>query len=179
MANRTKLTITILRVLTWVLFVGTCIKAGALLTSFLYTLFINPAGAKNLYLGLNLYDLSQYSTTHYCVMVIGMVLSWVLRAYILYWVIKVFMKINFMHPFSKPVLQTITNISYVAFTIGLLNLAANAYYEWLLKKGVTLSNLHEYLQGANEFLFMAGIIFVIAQVFKKGIELQTENELTV
>lgn len=30
-----------------------------------------------------------------------------------------------------------------------------------------------------EFVFMAGVVFVMSQIFKKGVEIQTENELTV
>lgn len=31
----------------------------------------------------------------------------------------------------------------------------------------------------DEYLFMAGIIYIISQIFKRGIELQEENQLTV
>ncbi len=33
--------------------------------------------------------------------------------------------------------------------------------------------------GSSEFLFMAGIIFIIALIFKRGVEIQSENELTI
>jgi len=35
------------------------------------------------------------------------------------------------------------------------------------------------LGGADVWLFMGVTLFVIAQIFKRGIEIQTENELTV
>jgi hypothetical protein len=35
------------------------------------------------------------------------------------------------------------------------------------------------LSGADVWLFMGVTLYVIAQIFKKGIELQTESELTV
>jgi len=38
---------------------------------------------------------------------------------------------------------------------------------------------HLRLGGADVWLFMGGILFFIAQIFKRGIEIQTENELTV
>jgi hypothetical protein len=31
----------------------------------------------------------------------------------------------------------------------------------------------------DEYLFMAGMIYIISQVFKRGIEIQEENNLTV
>jgi len=56
---------------------------------------------------------------------------------------------------------------------------ANKYCDWLTKKGVTFPDLQPVLSGAGEFLLLGAIIFIIAQVFKRGIEIQTENELTV
>jgi hypothetical protein len=32
---------------------------------------------------------------------------------------------------------------------------------------------------SGETLFLAGVVFVIAQIFKKGVEIQSENELTI
>jgi hypothetical protein len=44
---------------------------------------------------------------------------------------------------------------------------------------VSFPDLQAYLGGGAEFLLLGGIIFMIAEVFKRGIEIQTENELTV
>jgi hypothetical protein len=35
------------------------------------------------------------------------------------------------------------------------------------------------LGGADVWLFMAVVLFIIAQIFKRGIEIQSENELTI
>jgi hypothetical protein len=35
------------------------------------------------------------------------------------------------------------------------------------------------LGGADVWLFMGVTLFVIAQIFKRGIEIQTENDLTI
>jgi hypothetical protein len=39
--------------------------------------------------------------------------------------------------------------------------------------------VEKYWDDTAAFLMMAAIIFVISQIFNKGIELQRENELTV
>jgi hypothetical protein len=36
-----------------------------------------------------------------------------------------------------------------------------------------------HLGGADVWLFMGVILYIIAQIFKRGIEIQAENELTV
>ena len=51
----------------------------------------------------------------------------------------------------------------------------NGQLKWLSKD---VPGLQENSLSA-ELIFYAGLVFVIAQVFKKGVELQTENELTV
>jgi hypothetical protein len=71
-------------------------------------------------------------------------------------------------------------MSYLALLIGLFSWSGAQYSGWLLSKGVKLPDL-QYLRlgGADVWLFMGVTIVVIAQVFKRGIEIQTENELTV
>ena len=50
----------------------------------------------------------------------------------------------------------------------------------LVKKGVNMPDIqYLHLGGADVWLFMGVILFVIAQIFKRGIEIQTENELTI
>jgi hypothetical protein len=49
---------------------------------------------------------------------------------------------------------------------------------------ITLSGLnskvlgYDKYYGGSEFVFFGGVIFVISPVFKKGTEIQSENELT-
>ncbi len=179
MKTQTKDILKIMQVLTWIVFIGACIKAGAILFSFFVSLFVNPEGAKNLYSGLDLSDLQQYNLWYYVSLISCIIGSTCLRAYILYLVIKVFLKLNLVHPFSQEVASLISKISQTALGIGLLNIIANNYSNWLIKRNIDLTNIHEYLEGSAEFIFMAGIIFIIAQVFKKGMEIQSENELTV
>jgi hypothetical protein len=54
------------------------------------------------------------------------------------------------------------------------------YAEWFESKGVVMpdSNLLK-IDGAGVWLFMSIVLFIIAQIFKRGIEIQEENELTV
>jgi hypothetical protein len=67
----------------------------------------------------------------------------------------------------------------MALVIGLISIVANRYCDWLSKKGVDTSQASQYLDGGSEFMLLGGIIYIIALVFKKGIELQSEIDLTV
>jgi len=168
-----------MHVLVWIAFLGTCVKTGAILYSFFVSLFINSEGAKNLYMGLDLSALYNYNLRHYITIVLYIICLSALKAFITYLVIKIFLKINFTHPFSTNVSKLIAKISYVTLGVGALALIGIIYSDWLIKKGNTLPDLHEYFGGAADYLFFGGIIFIISQVFNRGIEIQSENELTV
>lgn len=175
MTTKTSFILKPTNVIFWIIFIGLCIKTGAILISFFVSLFINPDGAKNLHLGLNLFDLYTFDIWHYVFVVSLIILLTGLKAYIAYLVVKIFLKFNFSNPFNVNVTSLISKISHVALWTGILAIIANGYSEWLIKKGISISQNW----GSGEFLFLAGIIFIIAQVFKKGIEIKTENELTV
>lgn len=83
-------------------------------------------------------------------------------------------------PFSREVGRFIFKLSYLTLLIGMFSLWGVRYAEWLVKQGVKMPDI-QYLRlgGADVWLFMSVTLFVIAQIFKRGIEIQTENELTV
>ena len=83
-------------------------------------------------------------------------------------------------PFNKEVGLFIIKLSCLAFAIGLFHWWGVKYTEWFVKQGVKMPDIqHLRLGGADVWLFMGVMLFVIAQIFKRGIEIQTENELTV
>ena len=54
------------------------------------------------------------------------------------------------------------------------------YTAWLRLNGIYVPSVEElHIGGADVWLFMSVVLFVIAQIFKRGIEIQTENDLTV
>ena len=169
----------IMKFTVWATFIGLCIQTGAILYSFFISIFVNPAAAKNLYLGLNLSGLYNYNAWHFAIIMLLVICLSCLKTYITYSVLQIILKTNFVHPFSTNIAALIKKISYVAFGIGVLAVVANAYSEWLIKKGIAFNDLQNYLSGGPEFLFFAGILFIIAQVFNRGIEIQSENELTI
>jgi len=48
-----------------------------------------------------------------------------------------------------------------------------------LEKGYNIDLIERYWNDGGAYLMMSAILFVIALIFKKGIELQNENDLTV
>ena len=166
--------LSVMRILAWVAFVAYMIEGGAILTSYGMSL-VNPEGAKNLYNGLDLYDLSKYNFWHYTLTVSFMIGLSILKSLISFQVIKTLSKFNLKNPFTAEVARRLEKISYISFGTWVVAMLGNAHRAWLLE-------LTGKLQGnwvSGEFIFMVGLVFVISQVFKRGVEIQSENELTV
>lgn len=172
---KTKQILQILNVISWIAFIGLCIKTGSMVVSFIVSLFFHTEGSQNLYLGLNLSDLHQFSLWHYVVMTGLIILLSGLKAYIFFWVIRIISGINVMQPFNEYTARLILKLSGIALRIGITALITDIYAKWIMKKTVAFS----YDGGGSEFLYLAGILFVIAVIFKRGIEIQKENELTI
>jgi hypothetical protein len=167
-----------LNVASWIVFIGLCIDAGAIIFNFIFTL-IKPIGSHNIYMGLNLSELYQNQFAHFIgVMSFVIVLS-LLKAYLFFLVVKIFMKLNFVNPFTAEIAKLIKEISYEALSIAIIGYIAHHYTKRLIQSGYEVGNAETYWNDTTAFLMMAGIIFVISQIFNKGIELQRENDLTV
>jgi len=179
MKPRTKWMLGAMQFIAWITFIGLCIKTGALMVSFFVSMSVNPVAARDLFEKLDLSDLHRFSIGHYVGLVSVIIILCAAKAQIFYQIIRIFRKINFVHPFSKDVSSLISGIGYVALGVGVLTVITNSYRDWLIKQGVAFPDLQAYLGGGAEFLLLGGIIFMIAEVFKRGIEIQTENELTV
>ena len=102
-----------------------------------------------------------------------------LKAYLFYLVVNIFQKLNLVKPFNIEIAKLIEKISFEAVTIAILTVIAQQYTLRLVDNGYEVSDVDNYWNDTAAFLMMAAILFVISQVFKKGIELQEENDLTV
>lgn len=164
-----------MNVLFWIVFIGLCIKTGALLFSFFVTLFMGTAGTRDLYMDLDLSALYDYNVWYYIHLVSLIIALNGLKAYIAYLVVNIFLKFDLAKPFNPDISTLIAAISHTALGAGILAMIANGSSDWLMKRGVDIPTNY----GAGEILFFAGVIYIIAIVFRKGTELQTENDLTV
>jgi DNA-binding Xre family transcriptional regulator len=103
----------------------------------------------------------------------------ILKAYLFYIVIKLLLKLDLSKPFNSFVSTQITQLSYFTFAIGLLSFIARQTANNLLHKGYNIDKLDQFWIDSQAFILMAAIIYVISIIFSKGLELQTENDLTL
>lgn len=171
-----------LHVLSWIIFVGVCIEAGGSIFSAFYTLVINSYNARTFWVGNDLSGLYAYSRGYFLLETLLISIASVMKAIIFYLTIKILhdKKVSMSQPFSEEIRLFIIKISYLALGIGMLTWAGVVCTDWLVKQGVKMPDTqHLRVGGPDVWLFMGVTLFVIAQIFKRGIEIQSENELTV
>jgi len=178
----TKQILKILYVLSWIIFVGVCVEAGGFIFNTFFTLVINNIDAKHFWPGIDFSSLYRYDPGYFFVETFLMIIVSVMRSCIFYLIIKVLhdKKLNMAQPFNNEMGRFIFRLSYLSFGTGLFSWWGVKYADWLITKGVTMPDIQTMrLGGADVWLFMGVVLFVIAQIFKRGIEIQMENELTI
>ena len=168
----------LITVVIWSAFIGLCIETGAILFNTLYSL-ARPIAAQNLYKGLDLSALMARDMRHYIGILSVIIYMNALKAYMFYLMIRIFLKINLVHPFSEPVSNLIAQISQITMQIAIVIIFTGAYFKWLAKRGFELPDLGSFTGGAFEYILLGIIIYAISKVFKRGLEIQAENELTI
>lgn len=177
----TKQILNILLILSWIIFVGLSIEAGGFIVNAIFAL-ANPSIVTRLWQQVDLSDLFKYDQGWFFVITLIMSIVTVMKAWLFFLIIRILHNKNLKitQPFSKEVRRFIFYISYIALMIGLSSNSGIRYVEWLVQRGVQMPDTQAlHLGGADVWLFMAVILFIIAQMFKRGIEIQTENELTI
>ncbi|MBS1639808.1 MAG: DUF2975 domain-containing protein [Bacteroidetes bacterium] len=169
---------TVLKIVSWLIFVGLCIEAGGLIVNFIFSLY-KPEFIHNLYQKLDLSEMYNKSKWAFFGMYSFILFISILKAYLFYVVIKLVTKINLLKPFNNFVAQQIMQISYSTFLIGIISYVARQTAKNLQHHGYVVDNLNQFWEDSQAFILMAAVIYIIATIFKKGVEIQTENDLTV
>lgn len=167
-----------LHIVAWVIFVGLCIEAGGLIVNFIFSL-CKPEFVQNLYQKLDLSKMYESSKWAFFSMYSFILVIAILKAVLFYVVIILLSKIDLSKPFNSFVSRQISQISYYTLSIGLLSYIARLSANNLAHRGIVTDNLNQFWADSQAFILMAAVIYVIATIFKKGIDLQNENDLTV
>lgn len=172
--TKTETILIVMNVLTWITFVGLMIEAGAILVTYVIGL-ANPEMVPKLYKGMDWVNLRQYDVWYYSGIISLKAAILILEAYTAYMVIKVLSSIKMTNPFTMQVAKRLENIAYTLILVWVAILIYNGQLKWLAKDVADL----EGKELSTDLIVYAGLVFVISQIFKKGVEIQTENELTV
>ena len=168
----------VLLILSWLIFVGLSIEAGGLIVNAVFTI-VNPAVITQLWRQFDLSVLYKYDEGDFFVITLILSIVAVLKAWLFFLIIRIMHSkdLNISRPFNKTVRRFIFQLSYAAFLIGIFSAYGFKYTVWLIAEKIEMPDLQ--LGGYDVWLFMAAVLFITAQIFKRGIEIQSENELTV
>ena len=169
---------TVLKIVSWIIFVGLCIEAGGLIVNFIFSVY-KPEFVHNLYQKMDLSEMYERSKWAFFNMYSFILVISILKAVLFYVVIRLLSKINLTKPFNSFVSRQISLISYYTFSIGILSYIARETAKHLQHRGFVIDNLNQFWADSQAFILMAAVIYIIATIFSKGVEIQNENDLTV
>lgn len=178
MSKRSDFVLKVLHIIAWIIFVGLCIEAGGLIVNFVVSIYY-PAFIQNLYQKLDLSAMYNSNKWVFFSIYSFIIFISLLKASLFYVVIRLLSKFTLSNPFNSFVSEQITQISYYTFSIGILSYIARQTTKNLQHYGYAIDNLNQFWADSQAFILMSAIIYVIAAIFKKGIEIQNENDLTV
>ena len=178
MSKTNNLVFTCLHIVAWLFFVGLCVEAGGLLVNFFFHLY-KPEFVQNLYQKVDLTEMYKESKLAFFGIYSFILSISILKAYLFYRVVMLMHKMDMSKPFNSFVSRQISLISYYTLSIGLLSYIARHLAEKLTHYGFVSNNLNQFWTGSEAFILMGAIIYIIATIFRKGVELQNENDLTV
>lgn len=177
MKAKTETILTISKYLALLGAVGYSILWGSQLLT-LASSFVNPEWAKHTYqVDLNLFRIHD-SNVGYYVMAMGLTIAVsVLKAIIWFIVFALLSKLRLQTPFSMGVQKKLEGIAYLLLAVWIVSsLFWKTFIYYLAKETGLLLPANN---NGDEYLFVAAMIYVISQIFKRGIEIQEENQLTV
>jgi hypothetical protein len=168
----------VLYAVAWLIFVGLCIEAGGLIINFIYSLY-KPEVVQNLYQKLDLMPVWEKSKLVFFGLY-GFILSIALLKSILFYILIVLMhKMDIKKPFTTFVSKQILKVSYLTLSIGVLGYIAKKITSGLSHYGFSTNYLNQFWVDSQAFILMGAVVYIIAVIFKKGVDIQNENDLTV
>lgn len=167
-----------LYIVAWLIFIGLCIEAGGLLVNFFFSLY-KPDFVQNLYQKLDLTKMYEDSKLAFFGIYSFILTISILKACLFYIVIRLMHKMDLSKPFNSFVARQISQISYYTLSIGLLSLIARQFSKNLIHYGFVTDNLNHFWADSQAFILMGAVVYIIATIFKKGVDIQNENDLTV
>jgi hypothetical protein len=178
----TKQLLKVLHVVSWIIFIGLCVNAGGIIFNAFFALVVNPIAAKNFWQELDLSGLLDFDKGYFITVTLLMSIVAIMKAILFYLIVNILhnKKLNLAQPFNIEMKRFISNMSYLSLGIGLFSYWGANYTQWLITQGVIMPDIQNLiLAGADVWMFMGIVLLVIAQVFKRGIEIQLENDLTI
>lgn len=163
-----------LQIVAWIIFVGLSIEAGGLIVNAIVSIY-RPEFIQNLYQKLDLSTMYNDNKSGFFLVYSFILSIAILKAHLFYIVVSLMQRLDLRKPFNTFAARQIMRLSYFTLSIGFLS---------YLAKKVTLQSavseqLNPFWEDGQAFILMGAVIFIIAIIFKKGVDIQNESDLTV
>lgn len=162
----------------WIIFIGLSIEAGGLVVNFFFHMY-KPEIVQNLYQKLDITDVYKDNRFIFFISYGFILIISISKAVLFYIVISLMHKMDRLKPFSIYVSKQISKISYFTIFIGLFSYIASKIVKNFIHYGFSPGKINQYWVDSEAFVFVGAIIYIIATIFKQGVKLQNENDLTV
>ena len=177
MKTKTEIILIVLKYLALLGGIGFSIECGAELTSLVVS-FVNPGWAKNVYkFNPDWFLIRERNAWFYIFGMSIVIFTSALKATVWYQIFYLLEKFQLQSPFSMKVTNKLELIAILLLGVWVLMGIIGKIFAWYLIQDTSLS-FPNYETGGDYF-FIAGIVYIISQIFKRGIEMQEENQLTV
>ena len=177
----TKQILRLLHILSWIIFLGLCVETGGIIFNTIYAHF-NPLVARYFWNNADLSALYARDKGYFFALGAIMTIASALKALLFYFIVRMFKdkRFDISRPFHPELTALISRITYCSLGVGLFSYWGAKHVSWFEQGGIEMPGTDQLrIGGADVWLFMAVVLFVIGYVFKKGTELQSENDLTV
>ena len=164
--------------LAWIIFVGLSIEAGGLLVNFIISLY-KPELIQSLYQKLDLTEIYKESRLAFFCYYSFILTIAILKACLFYTVIRLMHTMDMSKPFSDFVAKQIALISYYTLVIGFLSYLAHQVTKTMMHHGLVTDKLRPFWEDSDAYILMGGVVYIIGVIFRKGVAIQNENDLTV
>lgn len=172
----------ILYFFTWFIFIGLLINTGGFIWNTVFVLLFNGKGSADFWNDLNFQNLFEFNKNYFLFLCLLLISVSILKTWLFFTIENILnqKKLNFDKPFQLELYNFVLKIMRICFFIALVSIIATKFTKWLVSKSVVL-NEYEILAdfGTANWLFISIILLVIAKIIKKGIDLQTEIDLTI
>jgi hypothetical protein len=163
----------ILRVLAWVILVGYAINFASQLFTFGWKVFHPETFGSS--------DATNPRSAQDALLIYIRVMSFILilsgmYVYLWYSVTGLLSGINLNNPFTAEVAKKMEGIAYILFNLWVVSMIGHQVNKRI---SLDIDASYDVAQVSTEFLLIAGIVYIISQVYKHGVALQQEQDLTI
>ncbi len=176
MKTKTEITLMVVKVLSLIAGIGFSIQCGTQLLALVASFFAAEWAKNVLAVSKDWFDILPYNQWYFVCMMSNVIFISALKATTWYLIFDLLLKLKISTPFSIEVQKKLGHISYYLVSIWFLITIGDSYLGWLTKHtGIPLTGM----ENGDAYFFIALIVYIISQIFKRGIEIQEENALTV